>query len=164
MSRLSGQLIRDLNAIATSGLCDTPGVYRQDVASINNSTHKPPEANNITSQMGDLCVFVTEHWDKYDAFELASYVLWRLVWIHPFSDGNGRTADAVSYYILCRKLETWLPGKHIIPKYWHANRDNRYYDALKSADKLGINSPESVSDLVSLMKKALMNQLKSANL
>lgn len=164
MSRLSGQLIREFNTIATAGLCDTPGTYRQEEASINNSIHEPPDIDEIAEEIGNLCVFVREHWDDYDPFELASYVLWRIVWIHPFSDGNGRTADAVSYYILCRKLETWLPGKYIIPKYWHDNRDTRYYDALKAADKIGLNTPESVEDLARLMKSALMNQLKSANL
>ena len=163
-SRLTATFIRSLNHIATAGLTDTPGQYRTEPARINNSSHTPTETENIADEVGEFCVFIKENWDMYTALELAAYALWRIVWIHPFSDGNGRTADAVGYFILCRKLESWLPGKEIIPKYWHANRDDRYYDALKSADARGINSPESVTDLTDLMSRALLNQLKSAKL
>lgn len=163
-SRLSAQFIKDLNQIATAGLCENPGQYRTEPARINNSQHQPIHPNEIADEIGNLCVFVKENWNRYDPFTLASYVLWRLVWIHPFEDGNGRTADAVSYFILCRKLESWLPGKNIIPTYWHDNRDDRYYAALKAADAKNENSPKSVSQLSTLMKRALMNQLKSANL
>jgi hypothetical protein len=31
------------------------------------------------------------------AIHLAAYLMWRLNWIHPFADGNGRTARMTSY-------------------------------------------------------------------
>jgi hypothetical protein len=37
--------------------------------------------------------------------------MWRTNWVHPFDDGNGRTARAASYLVLCVKLGYRLPGK-----------------------------------------------------
>jgi hypothetical protein len=36
--------------------------------------------------------------------ELAAYGLWRLNWIHPFVEGNGRTARAVCYFTSMRPV------------------------------------------------------------
>jgi len=40
----------------------------------------------------------------------AAYALWRLNWIHPFCQGNGRTSRALAYFVLCLKYEKWFPG------------------------------------------------------
>lgn len=159
--KLHGDIIRSLNFHLTSGLTDMPGQYRQEPVRINGSIHTPPDHIDIRSMVGDLCVFVTENWDNYDAFDLAAYVLWRLTWIHPFEDGNGRTANSVAYYILCRKFNFWLPGETTIPAYWRESNDNRYYKALSDADVIGIDHPKSTKTLSTLLKRALMNQLRS---
>jgi Fic family protein len=67
------------------------------------------------------------------AAHLAAYVMWRLNWIHPFDDGNGRTSRAVSYLIMCMKLGYPLPGTNTIPDQIAANKQP-YYDALEAAD------------------------------
>jgi hypothetical protein len=56
-----------------------------------------------------LCEYINENWKK-SAVHLAAYVLWKMNWIHPFADGNGRTARAVSYVVLSIKLDSLLPG------------------------------------------------------
>ncbi|MBV9180292.1 MAG: Fic family protein [Acidobacteria bacterium] len=64
------------------------------------------------------------------AFHLAAYVMWRLNWIHPFVNGNGRTTRAVSYYVLCAKLEVYIPGVTTVPELIGHNKDP-YYKALE---------------------------------
>lgn len=41
--------------------------------------------------------------NKLHSFELAAIIHARLAWIHPFEDGNGRTARAVMNYLLMKK-------------------------------------------------------------
>ncbi len=57
--------------------------------------------------------------------------MWRLNWIHPFTDGNGRTSRAVSYLVLCIRLQMLLPGKLTIPEQIEQNR-TPYYKALEA--------------------------------
>ena len=59
--------------------------------------------------------------------------MWRLSWIHPFTDGNGRTSRAASYMILCVKLGYVVPGKDTIPDQIAADK-TPYYKALEAAD------------------------------
>jgi hypothetical protein len=42
--------------------------------------------------------------------------MWRLNWVHPFEDGNGRTNRAVSYLVLCTEMRLMLPGSPTIPQ------------------------------------------------
>lgn len=57
----------------------------------------------------------------------ASYAHYAYVSIHPFADGNGRVARALSSVFLYRS-----PG---VPLVVFADQRNEYYDALESADK-----------------------------
>lgn len=159
-SRLVASYISELNAIATAGLCSAPGRYRDDVAYITGSSHRPPDPDLIEGLIGDLCVSVREHWNDTDAIDLASFVIWRLTWIHPFADGNGRTADAVGYSVLCRKLGFMLPGPNPVPTYWHDNRDTRYYEALSDADREQPQLPTGPTALSELLGRAVLNQIK----
>ena len=49
-------------------------------------------------------------WISGDALDVAAFALWRINWIHPFKNGNGRTARSFSYTCLCAKLGVMLPG------------------------------------------------------
>ena len=81
------------------------------------------------------CDYVNDNWGK-SPLHLASYVMWRLNWIHPFTGGNGRTSRAVSYLVLCARLGYRLVGTNTIPEQIVANREP-YYSALDAADLTG---------------------------
>jgi len=51
-----------------------------------------------------MCDHINENWAKLSPLHLAAYTLWRMNWIHPFVDGNGRTSRAVSYLRALRSL------------------------------------------------------------
>ena len=55
-------------------------------------------------------------WESVSALDLAASVLWRLNYIHPFVNGNGRTARAAAYFVICVKASAWLPGTTILPE------------------------------------------------
>ena len=63
---------------------------------------------------------------------VAGIVQHRLVWIHPFVDGNGRTARMMSTMLLFQRRYDF---KYLfdLSSYYNRNRD-KYYDALRTAD------------------------------
>jgi len=71
--------------------------------------------------------------DNTDPLYLAAYVLWKLNWIHPFINGNGRTARITAYYIICVHAGGLLSGSPILPELIKQNR-KEYKDGLTAAD------------------------------
>jgi len=126
-------LIREANRIATRYLCDTPGQYRNCPIYIRNSSHSPPDHAEVYGLMQEMVAYIFDNWKSKSAIHLASYVLWQLNWTHPFEEGNGRTARAMCYYVLCVGNGMWLPGSNIVPQQIRANR-TPYYEALRKAD------------------------------
>jgi len=82
-------------------------------------------------------------------------------WIHPFADGNGRTARAVSYVVLSIKLDSLLPGTPTIPEQIASNKEP-YYKALEEADRAWAARKIDVSSLEELLASMLANQLLNA--
>ena len=91
--------------------------------------------------MDDFVNQVNRNWDKLDAVVLASYVLWRLNHIHPFINGNGRTARAACYFVICLKANGLLPGAPILPELITQRRDE-YIEALGVATDSVANGGE----------------------
>src|SRR3954453_16830495 len=92
-----------------------------------------------------------------DPTVLPAYALWRLNWIHPFVEGNGRTARAACYYLICLRQGRLLPGKKIVPERIRENRDP-YYAALKAADKKGDGGHLDVSAMADYLTDLLKGQ------
>ena len=66
--------------------------------------HVPPEHYRVPALMDDFVNEVNRNWEKTDPVVLATYVLWRMNHIHPFINGNGRTARAASLFCaLCNR-------------------------------------------------------------
>ena len=111
-------------------------------------------------------VTVQENWFSWTEFALASYVLWRLNWIHPFVEGNGRTARAACYYILCVKSGGLPGGKIILPERIRHDR-NPYYEALSEADQLWENGelkfPKMEEYISRLLDEQVMDMPLSPN-
>lgn len=108
----------------------------------------------------DLCDYINNNWQSSTAVHLASYVMWRLNWIHPFTDGNGRTSRMVSYLVLCIKLQLLLPGRDTIPEQIVRNR-RPYFEALEAADQSAGNGKPDLSKMEVLIEAMLARQLAS---
>jgi fido (protein-threonine AMPylation protein) len=105
-------IILGLHRDALMGIHGLAGNFRPSTVEIRGSKHVPPDAHRVPELVEELCDYVNDRWGTATAVHLASYVLWRLNWIHPFADGNGRTARAVSYLVMCMKMGCRIPGIH----------------------------------------------------
>ena len=131
--KLRPSAILGLNRTALEGLTGLAGTYRPAGVEIVGSKHHPVGAYLVPELVEHMTEYVNENWGKKSPVHLCAYVLWRLNWIHPFVDGNGRTARAVSYLVLCVGLGYRLPGRKTIPE--QIAEDKRpYYRALEIAD------------------------------
>lgn len=106
----------------------------------------------------DLWDYVNEHWEQSTPIHLGGYVMWRLNWIHPFADGNGRTSRIVSYVVLSIRAGAVLPGTPTIPDQIVDNR-NPYFDALDAADVAWVAKRLDVSKMEELLAALLARQL-----
>ena len=84
--------------------------------------------------------------------------MWRVNWIHPFFGGNGRTARAVSYLVLCARLGFRIPGTPTIPESIAAER-GPYYRASQAADTAWADGRIDLSEMEALMTGLLAKQL-----
>ena len=107
-----------------------------------------------------MCDYVNDNWHERNAFHLAAYVMWRLNWIHPFADGNGRTSRTLSYLILCIKLGYRLPGTITIPQQIEVDKTH-YIDALEACDVASTDTEADVGPMEIMLKNMLAKQLLS---
>lgn len=145
------------NAAAVANLAQFGGRYRQEPIYVGN--HRPPHFKEVADEMDRFFAVIHENWTLGDdPMILPAYALWRLNWIHPFVEGNGRTARAACYYLICLKFGGLLPGKKIVPE---RIRDNRapYYAALQSADQSWDQGDFNVSQLAIYLGDLLKDQL-----
>jgi Fic family protein len=106
----------------------------------------------------EMCDYVNAHREDCSAIHLAAYVMWRLNWIHPFTDGNGRTSRVVSYVVLCIMLKSVLRGERTIPDQIVDNR-GPYFKALESADAAWKEGNVDVREMEELLEGMLAVQL-----
>ncbi|MEO8050876.1 MAG: Fic family protein [Acidobacteriota bacterium] len=134
------------------------GNFRPAGIAIGGSRHTPPGAHIVPGLVEEMCDYVNEHWAKLSALHLAAYVLWRLNWIHPFTDGNGRTARAVSYLVLCLRIGHPLYGSNSVPGQISQDK-TPYYDALEEADMAYADGHINVARIETLLDTLLARQL-----
>jgi len=160
--RIKPSQLLKLNGILLQDIEKSPGTYRAVEMHIIQSKHKPPKAAQVPELVEDMCEFLVANWSAKSAIFLSSYVLWQINWIHPFVDGNGRTARIFSYIILCAKVGYVLPGTKTIPEFISENK-TPYYLGLESADGWFVQGKINVSDLELLLSEHLASQLLSAH-
>jgi Fic family protein len=158
--RLRPSTILSLHKLALDGLSRYAGTWRPSAVSIEKSGHKPPHESDVPRLIEEMCDWVNDNWANETALKICAYLMWRLNWIHPFLDGNGRTSRAVSYLALCAKLGDRLPGTTTIPEQIAAGRDP-YYTALEAADLAHERGELDISAMEELLRHYLGVQLSS---
>ena len=145
-------LIKSLNAHAIAGLHSEAGQYRS--TSVRVGGYVPPEPERVRPLMDDFLEMLATRWDTTNGIPLGAWALWRINWIHPFVNGNGRTARALCYYIICAKFGTWLPGTTLLP-----NLLKQY--SLESVDALQQADAGNLHPLTDLVSRLLMMQMNA---
>lgn len=148
-------LIKQIHAIILQGIDrKNAGRYRTVPVLISGSKHVPPQPYLVEKQMED---FMNEYNKKDEAGEhpirLAAWLHRELVRIHPFVDGNGRTARLLMNLLLLRAGYVFVVLKG------DAASRVRYYTALEKAHVEG--NPESFDQLVAEKEKEALTQYLS---
>jgi Fic family protein len=156
--RLRPSLILGLQREALAGISSYAGNYRPGGVAIEGSRHEPAGAHLVPELIEDMCDYINDHWAASTPIHLAAYAMWRLNWIHPFADGNGRTSRIVSYIVLSIRAGAMLPGTPTIPDQIVDNREP-YFDALEAADAAFRDGRIDVSRMEELLAALLATQL-----
>ena len=119
---------------------DKAGMYRNIQVFISGTEYIPPKAEEVPALMGDLIDLLRERWHSLHPVQLAALAHRMLVDIHPFTDGNGRTARLLMNLILVNR------GYQIVsvPPVLRLN----YINALKAAQREKNPSDEAFIRLV----------------
>ncbi|MDP2273461.1 MAG: Fic family protein [Archangium sp.] len=130
---LSERLIREVHQLVTRGEDDVlPGSYRREGNMVSGARHRTPNHAHVGDLMAKLGAFLSSDMDPDPLISSAIAHAW-LVGVHPFRDGNGRTARLLSNLVLLRRTyPISLLGLESRP---------RYYDALDHAHCTGDLSP-----------------------
>lgn len=146
-----------LNASAVANIAQFGGRFREQPIYVGS--HIPPHFKDVPELMDQFLSVIHENWDvNSHPTMLAAYALWRLNWIHPFIEGNGRTARAACYYLICLRQGSLLPGKKILPERIRENRAP-YYAALQAADRHWADGHFNVDELAGYLERLLLDQL-----
>ena len=95
--------IRQIHALVLRTIDDEEaGRYRRTQVLITGSAHVPPDPIAVPGLMGDLAAWINGEAAKLHPVKHAALAHFRLVDIHPFIDGNGRTARLLMNLLLFR--------------------------------------------------------------
>lgn len=139
--KVDEDLIKHLHSLTVKKIlpAEAIGEYRKKQVVVKNSytgkvSFKPPLSVAIPFQIKDLVVFINSISEQDIHPVLKSGVVhYELVRIHPFLDGNGRVARALSTLILF--LEGYDIRKFFSLEEYFDKEAVRYYDALQSVGK-----------------------------
>ncbi len=146
-----------LNHVAVANISQFGGRFRHEPIYIGN--HIPPHFETVADLMDRFISFIHENWFILTPTQLAAYGLWRLNWVHPFIEGNGRTARATCYYLLCVRSGGLLPGRKIVPERIRENRAG-YVVALQSADRAWSQGNLDLTDMEAYLAELVAAQLQ----
>jgi Fic family protein len=147
-----------LNAAAVANIAQFGGRFREQPIYVGD--HIPPHFKDVPNLVDQFISVIHENWDLIDhPTTLPAYALWRLNWIHPFIEGNGRTARAACYYLICLRNGSLLPGRKTVPERMRENRDP-YYAALQEADRHWADGQFNVDALADYLAELLAAQLR----
>ena len=107
--------------------CKIVGKYRDHDVRISGSNWIPPSYKKIREEMRKIFQWYYFERKKLHPVELGAILHNKLVRLHPFSDGNGRTS---------RVVMNWIFMKNTFPMFYVELRDKiNYYEAIEEGDK-----------------------------
>ena len=139
--------ICEFNQQILNGLELEPGVVAGDIrtysVAVPNYRGAPAEdCEFLLHQLIDWLnspVFQSEDPELNFALTIAKaiYAHLYIAWIHPFGDGNGRTARLVEFQILAASGVVPIPAAHLLSNHYNLTRDV-YYRELEKASRVAL--------------------------
>lgn len=146
LPRLSPALLKDYNRRVLDGQELEEGVVPGEVrtGSVGVGRYLAPPAADCEYLVQELCDWINQPWinDDQDPPEELKFTVVILkavlahlyiAWIHPFGDGNGRTARLVEHLLLVSSGVP-SPAAHLLSNHYNLTRD-RYYQRLDQSSK-----------------------------
>jgi len=144
-SFITPEKIREYNFIVLENLSVSenvqPGKFRDHSVSVGR--YLGPNPREIPDLVGKLCDWLNG--EEFEAVKGHNPIVFAIVkaiithlyiaWIHPFADGNGRTARLIEFKILAQSGVP-LPAAHLLSNHYNATR-SEYYNQLDKTSKAG---------------------------
>ncbi len=179
---LTSDLILEIQRAVTKDTIDRDDVgcfrKRNDVAVVDTSTgiilHMPPNYQEIEEYIQKLCEFANFDDEKFIHPIIKGIIIHFLIgYIHPFNDGNGRTARSIFYWY-CLSHGYWLMEYLSISKNI-LNSRQKYAKAYLYTEYDGFDLTyfiqyqiecmnEALNDLVSYIEGKQEQQIKASNI
>jgi Fic family protein len=140
---ISASLIKRFNKMAGQNIGEAfngnPGQFRR--RNIVVGAYRPPSFGMVEGLVQRLCDWLIkefhykqeQHFDEAVIEAIVTHIY--IAWIHPFLDGNGRTARLLEFYLL---LRAGVPSiaSHILSNHYNNTR-TEYYRQLQNASETG---------------------------
>ena len=140
---ITPELIRRFNEMVGRNIGDAfggnPGQFRR--RNVTVGAYRPPSFEKIEGLVQKFCTWLIRdfHYTQNQNFDeavleaIVSHVY--IAWIHPFLDGNGRTARLLEFYLLMR---AGVPNiaSHILSNHYNNTR-TEYYRQLQHSTETG---------------------------
>ena len=146
---ISERVIKDIHYLILKTVdTENAGKYRNINVMISGSKHKPPENILVQEKMSELVKWYDDNKDKdfYHPVQLAAELHHRFTFIHPFTDGNGRTARLLMNLIL---MQNGFPPAVIM-----IEDRLEYMEALEKA-----STKDDIQDFTGIVAKSVENSL-----
>ena len=145
-SEINESAVLQVHKLIMSGVVEDAGRYRTARVRIAGANFMPPASSEVGTKMNELLTWLKENPDEYTPIELAAVFHHRFVQIHPFTEGNGRTARLLMNAIL---MNTGYPFIAIV-----STQDrSRYLKTLMEADSG--NASASVNFIARCVERTL---------
>lgn len=142
---LTRAAILDLHRLVTDRVLDEPGQFRRGAVSIRGAALIPPPASEVPQLMHTWLAWLTGEGQQYEPITRAALAHHGFLAVHPFLDGNGRTARLLLNLLLLR--DGYPPA--LLLREWRFG----YLEALAQADRGRFNP------LLSLIGRAVESGL-----
>ena len=154
-AKLDERTLKTIHHLILKNIDDeNAGMYRSINVRISGSQLEPPHFLQVENAMQELFDWYNQEKDRLHPVELAALFHFKFVYIHPFADGNGRTARLLMNLIL---MSHGYP-----PAIVKAENSQRltYYEVLETASVQG-NTQPFIELITQCVEESLTTYLKA---
>ena len=154
--------LKQAHGVMTYFILEESGKFRKGREGVfddqGNCIHVCPPPDQLNELMNNLFEWMKKNKDQIHPLILSSVFHYEFVFIHPFSDGNGRTARLWQNVILShwKKIFEYIPVESQILKY-----QNEYYDVIAECNKKG-ESTLFIEFMLNMFDEVLDDFMKNA--
>ena len=155
--------LKKVHGVMTYLVAKDSGEFRKDNEGVfdekGNCIHVCPPPEQVNRLMNGLFDWMKESKNIVNPLILSSVFHYEYVFIHPFTDGNGRTARLWQNVILSNWEEVfeYVPIESQIKKY-----QEDYYSAINNCNKTG-NSTEFIEFMLKMIDETLLELLSTTS-